>query len=126
MEHLSRGTIRHVDLVLILAEAYYRSLETAARLGELARELGIPLVYAVANKVRTDREAELIRSFCRARNLPLTITCQTLSPRSLTKSISTGRPLGRLVPIILAGKTFVLFTTTTSPGASKDGRSLIR
>jgi CO dehydrogenase maturation factor len=71
VEHLSRGTIRHVDLVLILAEPYYRSLETAARLGELARELGIPLVYGVANKVRTDREAELIAQFCRGRNLPL-------------------------------------------------------
>lgn len=71
MEHLSRGTIRHADLVLILTEAYYRSLETAARLGELARELGIPLVFGVANKVRTDREAQLIREFCEARNLPL-------------------------------------------------------
>lgn len=71
MEHLSRGTIRHADLVLILAEPYYRSLETAARLGELARELGIPLVYGVANKVRTDREARLVREFCQARSLPL-------------------------------------------------------
>ncbi len=57
--------------MLILAEPYYRSLETAARLGELARELGIPQVYVVANKVRTDREAALIGEFCRARNLPL-------------------------------------------------------
>lgn len=71
MEHLSRGTVRHADLVLILAEPYYRSLETAARLGELARELSIPLVCGVANKIRTDREAELVRKFCEARHLPL-------------------------------------------------------
>jgi len=30
-EHLSRGTVRHVDLVCLVVERYYRSLETVRR-----------------------------------------------------------------------------------------------
>lgn len=85
-----------MDLVLVLAEPYYRSLETAARLGELARELGIPLVYAAANKVRTDREAELIREFCRARNLPLLATLPF--DEALGQAELEGRPLSEVRP----------------------------
>src|ERR671923_2028724 len=59
LEHLSRGTPRHVGTILAVLEPYYRSLETGARVLELARELGIAGTYAVANKIRTgeDREA---------------------------------------------------------------------
>ncbi|MGI8843887.1 MAG: AAA family ATPase, partial [Gemmatimonadaceae bacterium] len=40
LEHLSRGTGRHVSLFLAVVEPYYRSMETARRIVELAAELG--------------------------------------------------------------------------------------
>ncbi len=71
LEHLSRGTTKHVDVLLAVAEPYYRSLETARRACELATELGIGRVAVVANKVRDEQEAEAIRSYLERHGLPL-------------------------------------------------------
>jgi CO dehydrogenase maturation factor len=59
LEHLSRGTTEHADVMLVVVEPYYRSLDTGARAAELARELGIPNVFLVGNKIRSklDRQA---------------------------------------------------------------------
>ncbi|MFP5219814.1 MAG: ArsA-related P-loop ATPase [Actinomycetes bacterium] len=63
-EHLSRGTVRHVDAVVLVAEPYYRSLETVRRLAALVAELPVPRVVVVANKVRTPADANAIGEFC--------------------------------------------------------------
>jgi CO dehydrogenase maturation factor len=63
-EHLSRGTARHVDLLLLVAEPYYRALETARRLAVLAGELPIDRVAVVANKLRTAADTEAVEAFC--------------------------------------------------------------
>lgn len=63
-EHLSRGTARHADVLLIITEPYYRSLETARRLAALAQELTIPRIAVVANKVRSPLDEEGLREFC--------------------------------------------------------------
>jgi CO dehydrogenase maturation factor len=64
IEHMSRATIRHVDAMLMVTEPYFRSLETVGRMAPLAKELGIEHVWAVANKVRSERDEEIIRSYC--------------------------------------------------------------
>ncbi len=64
IEHMTRGTVRSVEAVLLVTEPYYRSLETTGRMAPLARELGIPHVWAVANKVRTPADEAAIREFC--------------------------------------------------------------
>ena len=64
IEHMSRATIRHVDAMLMVTEPYFRSLETVGRMAPLAKELGIERVWAVANKVRSERDEEIIRSYC--------------------------------------------------------------
>lgn len=64
IEHLSRGTLRHVDVLLLITEPYYRSLETLGRMIPLARDLGIKEMYIVANKVRNSRDEEAIRRYC--------------------------------------------------------------
>ncbi len=64
LEHLKRGTARHVDLMLVVAEPYYRSLEAAMRTCELADELAIPFVRVVANKVRSEDDLAAIETFC--------------------------------------------------------------
>lgn len=71
LEHLSRGTTRNVDTLLAIAEPYYRSLETARRVCELARELGIDRVRLVANKVRGAEESEAIRAYAERHGLDL-------------------------------------------------------
>lgn len=64
LEHLSRGTGRHVERVLAVLEPYYRSMETARRVAELARELGIGSVEIIANKVRDQADRDAIHAFC--------------------------------------------------------------
>ena len=64
IEHMSRATVRHVEGMLIVTEPYFRSLETVGRIAPLARELGIEHVWAVANKVRGQRDEEIIRYYC--------------------------------------------------------------
>jgi CO dehydrogenase maturation factor len=62
-EHLSRGTPRYVDTLLLVVESYFKSMETAAGCKVMAEELGIPCPLAVPNKARGPREAEAMCSF---------------------------------------------------------------
>ncbi len=63
-EHLSRGTVRHVDAMWLVAEPYYRSLETVRRMAALVAELPVPSVAVIANKVRSAEDAAAIAEFC--------------------------------------------------------------
>ncbi len=63
IEHLSRGTLRDVETLLIVTEPYFRALETLGRTVPLARELGIPQISVVANKVRSERDEATIREY---------------------------------------------------------------
>ena len=71
LEHLSRGTVRHVDVLLIVTEPYYRSLETARRTLPLARGLGINHIYAVVNKYRSAEDEKAVTDFCRTNDLEI-------------------------------------------------------
>lgn len=62
-EHLSRGTARHVDQLLLVAEPYYRSLETARRMAALAAELPIPRIALVGNKLRSSADEQVLKEF---------------------------------------------------------------
>ena len=63
-EHLSRGTVRHVDVVCMVAEPYYRSLETVRRMALLVDELPVERLAVVANKVRSSHDEQAIVEFC--------------------------------------------------------------
>ncbi len=71
LEHLSRGTDRHVDTLLVVAEPYFKALETSRRCVELGRELKIPRVVAVANKFRSAEELAAVRNFATKHAMPL-------------------------------------------------------
>ena len=71
LEHLSRGTARHVETLLIVGEPYFKSLETASRSFALAKDLGIARVRMVANKVRNARDEDTVREFAARHALPL-------------------------------------------------------
>jgi len=61
LEHLGRGTAGSVDAMYIVAEPGQRSLTVAADIATFARELGIPKVWAVANKVRSESDLAFVQ-----------------------------------------------------------------
>jgi CO dehydrogenase maturation factor len=72
LEHLSRGTGQKVDTLLIVLEPYYKSMETAARIKEIAGEMeDLGQIYAVANKTRSEEDESALRQFCEQRDLNL-------------------------------------------------------
>jgi CO dehydrogenase maturation factor len=71
LEHLSRGTPRHVDAILLVAEPYFKSMETAARCKTLAEELGVTRTVAVANKIRDASDETAMRTFFARVGLPV-------------------------------------------------------
>ncbi len=73
-EHLSRGTARHADLLILIAEPYFRSLEAARLQASLAAETSIRRIVVVANKCRTRTDSEAVREFCARHGLDLQAT----------------------------------------------------
>ena len=70
-EHLTRGTTRYAETMLCIVEPYYKSLETGRRMAALGRDLGLPRIALVANKVRDDREREAVESFAARHDLEI-------------------------------------------------------
>jgi CO dehydrogenase maturation factor len=60
IEHLSRGTARAVDKLIIVVEPGRRSLETAQTIKTLAHDLGLKSIAAVGNKIRSQADREFI------------------------------------------------------------------
>ena len=60
IEHLSRGTARGVDLMLVVVEPSQNSVNTAINVKKMASEMGIGRIRVVGNKTRSDREREFI------------------------------------------------------------------
>lgn len=70
-EHLSRGTARHADVLVLMAEPYFRSLEAVRLQARLARETAIGRIVVVANKCRIAGDVEAIEQFCAHHGLEL-------------------------------------------------------
>ena len=60
IEHLSRGTTKAVDMLIIVVEPGRRSLETAATIRQLAQDLGLRNIAIVGNKIRNEADKEFI------------------------------------------------------------------
>lgn len=61
LEHLGRGTASAVDVMYIVVEPGQRSLTVAADIAAMARDLGIPRLWAVANKIRSPEDLDFVR-----------------------------------------------------------------
>ena len=57
-EHLSRGTARHADVLILVAEPYFRSLEAVRLQARLAAELPNVTIGAIANKLRSSEDGQ--------------------------------------------------------------------
>lgn len=89
LEHLSRGTGRHLSRFVATIEPYYRSMEVARRVSNLASELGITDVLAVSNKVRDDGDRKAIADFCDAHGIRL--VCEIPYDQSVVDAERAGR-----------------------------------
>lgn len=61
VEHLGRATARGVECMLVVVEPGQRSVDCGRRVREMAGELGIKNVRAVANKVTSAADEQFIR-----------------------------------------------------------------
>lgn len=69
IEHLGLATARAVDVMAVVVEPHYNSMETARKIQPLAEELAIPSLVVVANKVRSDRDREIVAEYCEDHDL---------------------------------------------------------
>jgi len=60
LEHLTRGSTKHVDAFIIVVEPGQRSIGTARQIWRLAQDLGVQKVYGVGNKVASPEDRRLI------------------------------------------------------------------
>jgi CO dehydrogenase maturation factor len=65
IEHLSRGTTKAVDKLIIVVEPGRRSLETAQTIKTLAEDLGLRNIAVVGNKITSESDKAFIKT-----NLP--------------------------------------------------------
>ncbi|HCG99265.1 MAG TPA: carbon monoxide dehydrogenase [Actinobacteria bacterium] len=63
IEHLGRGTSESVDAMLVVVEPGQRSIQTARQIEKLAKDLGIPRIFLVLNKVHDRDEEATMRKF---------------------------------------------------------------
>ena len=62
IEHLGRATAQSMDALIVVVTPGAWSHQTARRVRKLAGDIGLKNVFAVANRVRSDDEADQIRS----------------------------------------------------------------
>jgi CO dehydrogenase maturation factor len=70
-EPFSRGTPKSADAMVIVAEPYYKALEAAVRLVALSKQLGIPEVGLLANKIRDDEQRAAVDQLCENNDIRL-------------------------------------------------------
>ena len=62
VEHLGRATARAVDKMIIVVEPSKGSIETAYRIRELAKDIGLKNIAVVANKIRNEQDRDFLIS----------------------------------------------------------------
>lgn len=71
VEHMGRGTAKHVDTMLLITDSSLKSLEIAKKLQTLAKEAGIKRIVLVGNKIAEKDEENAIKKFARVNKLVL-------------------------------------------------------
>jgi CO dehydrogenase maturation factor len=62
IEHLTRGTAKGVDKLIIVVEPSKRSVETGFRVRDLALEIGLQNIGVVGNKIRSEKDRDFLVS----------------------------------------------------------------
>ena len=62
LEHMGRASATGVDAMIAVVEPGMRSVQTAKRIQELARDIGIDRIFVVVNQVGQARQRELVEA----------------------------------------------------------------
>lgn len=92
IEHLTRGTSRGVDVMLVVTEPTLVSIQTARVVQQLARELGIERIKFIGNKIRQPRDREFILNHLPAEDVIGLIPLQT-AILDQAAGVNSGDPL---------------------------------
>jgi len=71
VEHLGRGTAKHVDAMLAVSDSSFKAMETTKKIYELATEMGIKKFFLIGNKVTDAKEGILIEQFAESNGISL-------------------------------------------------------
>lgn len=74
LEHLGRGIVKNVDILLVVLEPNVKSIITAKRITELAKPLGVKKIAGIVNKILDGEEKEKIQSFEKEIGIPILVT----------------------------------------------------
>ncbi len=114
-EHLLVATARHADAMYAVVEPYGRSLEAGRRVAMLATDLGLERVGLIANKLRAERDIEVVEEFARSHGIELAgavpydecfLEAERASraPIDFDPSAPAVSAIGELVPKLVAGQ----------------------
>lgn len=112
IEHLGRASAQGVDALLVVVDPDRRSLDTTRRILALAQEIGIPRVYAVGNKARSEEDLVFVKE-----GLP----CELLGMIPFSPQIQAGARFGRL-PEVFVSEAAELFFLLGSTGFAQRPR----
>ncbi len=91
VEHFGRGTVASVDHLLVVVQPYRGSIETAQRIGQLARQLGIEQLHFVGNALRSPEDQSFLEEA-----LGHKLLASFFWEESLAKAERQGKPLGEI------------------------------
>ncbi|MGH9224184.1 MAG: hypothetical protein ACRD2W_10490 [Acidimicrobiales bacterium] len=74
LEHLSIGSLRHIDLLLVVVQPTFKTMMTADRAYKLALELGIPEVQFIANRIKRPSDVDQLEAFARDHDSRIIVT----------------------------------------------------
>ncbi|MGD8564808.1 MAG: AAA family ATPase [Candidatus Bathyarchaeota archaeon] len=69
VEHLGRGTAKHVDTMLIVADANMKALETANQIHQLAGTAGIQDIFLIGNRIANKVQEDAFKKYAKNHNL---------------------------------------------------------
>ena len=68
LEHLSIGTLAHIDMLLVVVQPTLKTMMTADRTHKLAIQLGIPEIAFLGNRIKRQSDADQLGAFARDHN----------------------------------------------------------
>ena len=74
LEHLGRGTVKGVNVMLCVVEPRMQSIETARRIFELSTHIGVKDVFVVGNKIKSNDDKQFIETSINKEKMPLIST----------------------------------------------------
>ncbi|MCK9150574.1 AAA family ATPase [Methanobacterium alcaliphilum] len=91
IEHLGRKTAESVDMMIVVVEPGLKSLETAQRIKNLAKDIGIENILAVINKVSNREEEDFVEN--KLKELGVGILGSIPRDSTVVKADMEGKPL---------------------------------